>query len=101
MGPTETQLRKKINDFKDLKFWELINESAAHSRNESESHFVLTAVSESFEGQTLVQRHQELFTFLKEIVAQIHSFSMNLYTPEEWCQKEKKPNTPKCRGLGR
>ena len=65
---------------------EVINESHRHSVPPgSESHFKVVVVSDRFEGQRLVQRHQAVNAVLAvELASGVHALSMETLTAEEW-----------------
>jgi BolA protein len=83
------------------KFVELINESHNHSvPKNSETHFKLVLVSESFKGQSRVQRQRKIYEILSEELKNgVHALTMRLLTPEEY-SKENLNNfeSPECRG---
>lgn len=78
------QIQSKIKDHLSPLILEVIDESPNHKRGSS-SHFHVLVVSSVFEGLNSVQRHQKVFQSIgSEIINQIHAFSQNTYTPEEW-----------------
>ncbi len=79
----------------------VINESHKHGVPAgSESHFKLVVVSDSFEGESLVRRHQTINRLLAdELAASIHALSMDTLTPLEWERRAHTPvPTPECLG---
>lgn len=83
----------------------LENESMNHAGyfEGKESHFKLIIVSESFAGKRLVQRHQQVYGLVSELLAQgggtIHAFSIHAYTANEWqAQNGQSPQSPLCAG---
>lgn len=79
---------------------ELFNESHMHSVPlNSETHFKLVMVTENFLGLRPVQRHQSVYTELaEELAGGVHALALHLYTPEEWAQQQKVPDSPNCMG---
>ncbi|MGM0634281.1 MAG: BolA family protein, partial [Pseudomonadota bacterium] len=68
----------------------------------TESHFKVTLVSDRFEGQRAVRRHQQVYGLLgEELDGGVHALALHLYTPEEWREQGKPPDSPDCRGGGR
>lgn len=48
-------------------------------------HFFATIISECFEGQRLIQRHQLVYAVLGDHMREeIHALSMKTLTPAEW-----------------
>ncbi|TPW15258.1 MAG: BolA protein [Halothiobacillaceae bacterium] len=96
-GEIETLLRTAFKP----SHLEVINESDQHSVPPgSESHFKVVMVSEAFDGQRLVARHQQVYRTLDAIVKQqIHALALHTYTPAEWQQRAAEaPASPACRG---
>ena len=85
-------------------YLELENESMRHAGyfEGKETHFKLTIVSEAFSGKRLVQRHQQVFALVNDLLAQgggtIHAFSIHAYTLEEWAATGVSPASPNCSG---
>lgn len=77
---------------------QVINESHMHSVPEnSETHFKVVLVSESFAKQRAVQRHQKVYALLAdELAGPVHALALHLYTPEEW--QGQSPDSPNCMG---
>jgi BolA protein len=65
---------------------EVINESHRHAVPPgSESHFKVVVVSDAFEGQPRVRRHQQVNAVLaEELEAGLHALSMETLTAAEW-----------------
>lgn len=77
------------------------NESHRHSVPvNSETHFKLVLVSEAFDGQMPVRRHQRLYQVLaEELNGPIHALALHLFTPQEWSQRQGDvASSPDCRG---
>lgn len=80
------------------------NESYMHSVPPgSESHFRVVLVSDAFEGQRKVARHQRVYQLLaEELAGPVHALSLFAWTPGEWQQRnEPAPASPNCLGGGR
>lgn len=92
----ETLLQAGLN----IDHIEIFNESHMHGGNRRDTHFKLVAVSDSFEGKRLIQRHQMIYGLVSELMNNpIHALSMHLYTPVEWAEKEGQvPASPNCMG---
>ena len=90
----------RINDELDVHFMALENESYMHNVPVgSESHFKLVLVSDAFEGKRLVQRHQLIYSVLKDEMTKIHALAMHLYSIKEWGERGAlAPSSPKCHG---
>ncbi len=80
---------------------EVINESHMHNVPPgSESHFKVIVVSDMFDGQSLVKRHQSMNSVLaQELKNDIHALSMRTMTSSEWDKNEGRVmESPECRG---
>lgn len=83
---------------------EVENESHMHNvPPDSETHFKITLVSETFAGLMPVKRHQTVYALLAdELSGPVHALALHLYTPEEWQKRQgSRPDSPHCRGGGR
>jgi BolA protein len=103
-GPTEKIIREKLNSILAPSVLEINNESPMHGLPlEAEKHFRVVAVSETFSGQSRIERHQLINTVLaEELASQIHALSIQAFTPEEWRAKEGKTfDSPECLGGGK
>ena len=99
LGPVERAITDKLSGHFDAQFLQVTNESYMHSVPEgSESHFKLVIVSEQFEGQRLVQRHQSVYRLMADDLAgPIHALALHTYTPSEWSAKNAQaPESPNC-----
>ncbi|MFC3033432.1 BolA family protein [Pseudoalteromonas fenneropenaei] len=78
---------------------EVLNESHMHSRG-AESHFKVIAVSDTFTGQRLLQRHRTINAILAdELANHIHALAIHAYTPQEYQQSgQTVPDSPRCLG---
>lgn len=52
----------------------------------SRDHYQVVVVSTQFEGKGLVQRHQLVYSALKQAMSSeaIHALTMKTYTPQDW-----------------
>lgn len=83
---------------------EVMNESHMHSvPPDSETHFRLVVVSDCFEGQPLVKRHQAVNRILAaELEAGVHALSMQTLTRAEWQRNAGRTTpSPPCLGGGK
>ena len=82
---------------------EVINESHMHNVPPgSESHFKVIAVSDEFEGLTLIARHRLINKALAdELQGPIHALSLHTMTAGEWSEKGDAPTSPPCMGGGK
>ena len=76
------------------------NESHRHNvPRDSETHFKVTLVTASFEGERSVRRHQSVYGVLAEwLEGPVHALALHTYTPEEWENTGVAPDSPDCRG---
>ena len=99
------QVQQRINDkllaaFSPL-YMELLNESHMHSvPKNSETHFKLTLVCDSFIGMGKVKRHQHIYALLADLMQNpVHALALHLYTAEEWqARQQQSPDSPNCLG---
>ncbi|MBA4501235.1 BolA family protein [Marinobacterium marinum] len=83
-----------------VEYIRLENESHMHSGPATESHFKLVLVSPDFAGKRLVQRHQQVYGLVAELMQNpIHALALHLHTPEEWVERSGEvPLSPTCKG---
>ena len=97
-------IKQKLVDAIPLAGLEVMNESHMHNVPPgSESHFKVVIISEEFEGERLVKRHQRVNAVLAdELAGPVHALAMQTLTPEEWTAKggQTMPS-PECLGGGR
>ena len=75
---------------------EVLDESANHSRG-SETHFKVTVVARSFEGQRLLARHRQINTLLAdELKRGVHALAIHTFTPQEWEARRVSLASPEC-----
>jgi BolA family transcriptional regulator, general stress-responsive regulator len=82
------QIRQKLTSDLNPQLLEIIDNSAAHAGHaglrKGGGHYYLTIVSDSFEGKSLVQRHQLIYAALAEMMKEeIHALGINALTPSE------------------
>jgi len=98
------QIQNKITTALAPRHLEVVNESFKHSVPPgSESHFKLVIVSDHFDGQAPVRRHQTVNRILAdELQTRIHALSMETLTAEEWTARGGETlDTPPCLGGGK
>lgn len=77
------------------------NESHQHSvPPNSETHFKVVLVSEQFDGQRQVARHQQVYRALStQLEGPVHALALHTYTPGEWqARQSPAPASPDCLG---
>ncbi len=97
----QNSIQQKLEQAFVVDVLEVTNESHMHSvPPNSETHFKVTLVSVAFEGRRKVQRHQGIYTLLKdELDGPVHALALHLYTPEEWrARQASSPDSPNCLG---
>ena len=79
-------IHSKLETGLDFAHLEVINESHMHNVPAgSESHFKVVIISDDFQGQRLVQRHQRINQILAdELAGDVHALSIQAMTREEW-----------------
>lgn len=79
---------------------EVVNESHMHSvPPNSETHFKVVIVTESFDGKRKVARHQQIYAALaSQLEGPVHALALHTYTPDEWAAREQAPDSPNCMG---
>lgn len=97
----ETTLRERLLDRFKPQHMELDNESHQHSvPANAETHFRLVLVSDAFEGQRPVARHQQVYGEVPDLLqGPVHAMAMHLFTPQEWQDRaEQAAASPDCLG---
>jgi BolA protein len=97
----QNQITEKLNKALMPLHLEVINESGNHNVPAgSESHFKVTMVAETFDGESLVKRHQKVYQVLAdELKGSVHALALHLYTLDEWRAKNgEAPLSPPCMG---
>lgn len=81
---------------------EVSDESHMHNVPEgAESHFKVLAVSETFNGQKLIDRHRCVNALVRdELASGLHALAIHAWTPQEWFDKGggEAPSSPECLG---
>ena len=98
---TQEIIEQKLVDAIPLEGLEVINESFMHNVPPgSESHFKVVIISDEFEGERLVKRHQRVNEALaEELAGSVHALAIQTLTSEEWKEKgEKIMPAPECLG---
>jgi BolA protein len=82
-------------------YLDVANESHQHSVPvNSETHFKVVLVSESFESQRKVARHQRVYQALaSQLAGPVHALALHTYTAQEWqARQASAPDSPDCLG---
>lgn len=82
-------------------FLDVANESHQHSvPANSETHFKVVLVSECFESQRKVARHQQVYQALaSQLAGPVHALALHTYTGQEWrARQASAPDSPDCLG---
>ena len=98
----QTRIEEKLATLEPVQM-SVENESHMHNvPANSETHFKVTLVSDSFDGMMPVKRHQQIYALLAdELSGPVHALALHLYTPREWqARGSERPNSPNCRGGG-
>ena len=70
------------------------DDSGDHARG-NQSHFSVLMVADRFANLSRVQRHQQVYRVLADLLEQkIHALALRLYTPQEWHQRNGSPAAP-------
>lgn len=80
---------------------EVIDETFMHAvPKDAQSHFKLLIVSQTFVGQTPIQRQRAVNKLLLDEFQQgLHALSIHAWTPEQWFAKGgQPPESPPCMG---
>jgi BolA protein len=100
MVSTESIIIRKLEEAFSPVYLDVINESASHNVPDgSESHFKVVLVSQHFEDQSAVKRHQSVYAVLAaELQAGVHALALHTYLPIEWEKQKSVPKSPNCMG---
>ncbi len=79
---------------------DIVDESYMHAvPPDSESHFKLLVVSDSFENTLVIDRHRQINRVLgDEFQTGLHALTLHTWTPDEWRTKGGAPESPLCLG---
>ena len=100
----QQSIEQKLRSSLEPAHLQVINESHMHSVPPgSESHFKVIIVSDRFEGQSLVQRHQAVNRILEqELLGGVHALAMQTMTAPEWERRGGQVlASPACHGGGK
>lgn len=102
-APMYQKIKAKLEQYFAPVELNLQNESHMHSvPPNSETHFKLVMVCESFAELRPVQRHQAVYKVLAdELSSGVHALALHLYTKEEWARQLQVPSSPECMGGGK
>ena len=80
-------IRERLTDVFSPQALNIIDESAKHAGHASAGgagHFVVEIVSDAFAGNSLIQRHRQVYDALDDIMhSEIHALSIKASTPAE------------------
>lgn len=94
--PTASAMSRTLDEQLDLRALQIVDESASHEGDagalemglSGESHFTVEIVASDFEGLSAVQRQQQVFATLRDVMPKIHALSLVTRTPSEaWPRK--------------
>ncbi len=97
-------IEDKIGAGLEPAYLEVLNESHMHNVPPgSESHFKVIVVSDAFDGQSRVARHQTVNRLLAdELSGAVHALSLQTHTADEWTARGGRiMATPACLGGGK
>lgn len=96
----QTRIEEKLAEALAPAQLEVVNESHRHNVPPgSESHFRVTIVAESFDGQALLARHRQVNRVLAdELAGPVHALALHTFTPMEWKQQGGTRESPPCLG---
>jgi BolA protein len=86
-----------------LEHLHVLDESSMHNVPAgAESHFKIVLVSPEFSEMRLLARQRLVHDLLKDEMQSIHALSLQLYTPDEWTERESKCiASPACKGANK
>ena len=80
-------IRERLTEVFSPQALNIIDESAKHAGHASAGgagHFVVEIVSDTFAGNSLIQRHRQVYDALDDIMhSEIHALSIKASTPAE------------------
>jgi len=100
-GPVEAKIYEKLQSLNPFHL-EIYNESYKHNvPKDSESHFKLLVVSDSFMSKSPLERHRLVNNILREeLKNDIHALSIETKTIAQWTENPSVLKTPNCLGGG-
>ncbi|MAU69846.1 MAG: transcriptional regulator BolA [Gammaproteobacteria bacterium] len=97
MGTIENTIKDLLIDTFDPSMLYVINESNMHNVPVgSESHFKVVIVSNNFTDIKNIQRHQEVYKALKDVMNSIHALSIHTYNESEYQNNPQTIDSPNC-----
>ena len=99
-GPIQQAITGKLSTAFAPSWLEVINESHQHNvPAESEMHFKVVVVSETFAGKSSIARHRLVHRTLREELDNgLHALTITSVTASEWAEKSGfVPDSPQCR----
>ncbi len=97
----QQQIEQKLADALAPAHLEVLNESHQHNvPPNSETHFKVVVVADSFASQRKVARHQSVYALLgEELAGPVHALALHTYTRDEWEERfGEAPLSPPCLG---
>ncbi len=97
----QDQIMSELSGLLDPVVLDVVNESSQHNvPPNSETHFKVVVVSESFVSLRKVARHQKIYAALaSQLEGPVHALALHTYTPQEWQKRqEAAPQSPNCMG---
>lgn len=97
----QQDIEKRLSTEFAPQFLDVTNESHMHSVPlNSETHFRVVLVSDSFGDTRKVARHQHVYKTLKaQLDGPVHALALHTYTPAEWAARSAAaPASPDCLG---
>lgn len=96
----EQELIDRLSSEFKPSFLSVVNESHMHSvPANSETHFKVVVVSDTYQSMRLVKRHQSVYGLLPDLLQNpIHALSMHLFTEDEWQKDSTVQDSPNCLG---
>lgn len=97
----QDQIVNELSGLLDPVVLDVVNESSQHNvPPNSETHFKVVVVSESFVSLRKVACHQKIYVALaSQLEGPVHALALHTYTPQEWQQRqEAAPQSPNCMG---
>mgnify|MGYP001113795670 CR=1 FL=1 len=100
----QSTIQTKLSSTFSPSYLAVVNESHMHNvPANSETHFKVTIVCDSFEGKRLIQRHRAVNEVLAaELAGPVHALALHTYTQDDWTAKQgSAPDSPNCLGGGK
>lgn len=90
---TTNLIKEKLSTALQPEFIQVLDDSQAHAGHEGAKsgggHYYLTIVSNEFQNQSRIKRHQLIYSVLGDMMKHdIHALSIKAYTPEENPQQQ-------------